>query len=97
VCSIYNSQFILPKMVSNMVIFCCIFSFISRYFAVYMQEEMFKGDKKAKKQYRDASGAGMLSNETMVSFQHAHLSVSLECDYFFFSIGLTSLFPCMRT
>jgi hypothetical protein len=43
-------------------------------------------------------GAGMLSNETMVSFQHAHLSVSLECDYFFlFSIGLTSLFPCMRT
>jgi hypothetical protein len=45
---------------------------------------MFKGDKKAKKQYRDTSGAGMLSNETMVSFQHAHLSVSLECDYFFF-------------
>ncbi|MCH94995.1 homeotic protein proboscipedia-like, partial [Trifolium medium] len=31
------------------------------------KEEMFKGDKKAKKQYRDASGAGMLSNETLVA------------------------------
>ncbi|GAU22160.1 hypothetical protein TSUD_251880 [Trifolium subterraneum] len=31
------------------------------------KEELFKGDKKAKKQYRDASGAGMLSNETMVA------------------------------
>jgi len=33
-----------------------------------VQDELFKGDRKAKKQYRDAGGAGMLSNETMVSF-----------------------------
>ena len=31
------------------------------------KEGIFKGDKKAKKQYRDAGGAGMLSNETMVA------------------------------
>ncbi|AET00237.1 putative transcription factor Homobox-WOX family [Medicago truncatula] len=31
------------------------------------KDELFKGDRKSKKQYRDAGGAGMLSNETMVA------------------------------
>lgn len=42
---------------------------------------MFKGDRKLKKQYRDADGARMLPNENMVSFRCVHLPVPLECDY----------------
>jgi len=33
-----------------------------------VQEEMFKGDRKAKNTYCNVDGAGMLSNEIMVGF-----------------------------
>lgn len=36
------------------------------YLVAYVQEEVFKGDRKAKKKYRNADGVGMLSNEIAV-------------------------------
>ena len=38
-------------------------------FVSNVQEEMFKGNRKAKNTYCDVEGAGMLSNEIMVGFR----------------------------
>ena len=57
VCYICNGQFVL--LTDGLK---CL-NFVSN-----VQEEMFKGDRKAKNTYCNVDGAGMLSNEIMVGF-----------------------------